>query len=739
MSLVSLSRGLISANDDGGGGRNSRIEQYLLAGTYLIEATTYLERDLQPQFADFTLVVHLIDEEEREASFNIKMEEIHVPDEVVACEPFEVHYRVGNLGRGGLDDVGGRAIVYVVGPRVFDRTPFINASEDRWQAGVSYHSALRTATPTSIAIDEVEPFEITLHRTGPSWVFVAINAHDWTGEEVAFHGIWRNLMVLSGLTFEPVMVSVDDSDYEVSARANANGYVTTSVTSVADPGAAVDPEMRAKAIYAAGVRTQLLDGIFERPEIAALSATAEPEPVSVANPSSDALTEVLGDQFTNDVTASGLVDALGAGEVINPVTVEDMTLGAAQTAAARYASLAGSWSALQERIDNGEALSFEEAFAVHSQLAYAENIIPSAVTAGEIVEAARVADMGWETPEVQEMIAGLAQQASCGDEETALSAALEEARVADDEALLALDDELRAVLPVYSLANDSARCAASDVDAITSRFLQTLSIDGNDELLRLLMPRPSTVEAPAPHRLRIIAQLDENGRVEHGVELSDGEQVMPSARFLSPEAPPAPPSKDRPAEFTQAFVLQAIERYEETGKEATVAYYNDPESQDGQWYVFILDQDDVIVSHADPALVSLHASEVLGPNSYPVGEGLVAVADEDGDWFDYTYPNPTSGGVETKHSWLVRHEGLVFGSGWYEPGPSTSDAPAYTQAFVQQAINLYDALGLEETIAYYNTEDSVDGQWYAFIVDGDGYTIAHTTTRSLGEGIQAFE
>ena len=284
----------------------------------------------------------------------------------------------------------------------------------------------------------------------------------------------------------------------------------------------------------------MLDGIFERPEIAALSAsaTAEPEPVSVANASSDYLLDALAEQYANDVTGAGLVGALAAGQVINPVAVEDMTLGAAQSAAARYASLAASWSALQERIDNGEALSFEEAFAVHSQLAYAESIIPSAVTAGEIAEAARAADIVWEATEVQEMIAGLARQAAyCGAGEETLSAALEEARVSDVDALMSLDAELRAVLPVYSLANDSARYAASDVDAATSRLLQSLSIDGNGELLRLLMPRPSTVEAPAPHRLRIIAQLDENGRVEHGVELSDGEQVMPSARFLSPEAP----------------------------------------------------------------------------------------------------------------------------------------------------------------------------------------------------------
>ena len=188
---------------------------------------------------------------------------------------------------------------------------------------------------------------------------------------------------------------------------------------------------------------------------------------------------------------------------------------------------------------------------------------------------------------------------------------------------------------------------------------------------------------------------------------------------------PGPSTSDAPA-YTQAFVQQAINLYDALGLEETIAYYNTEESVDGQWYAFIVDQDDVVISHAaDPSLVGLHASEILGPNDYPTAEALVEVADEDGEWFDYTFPNPASGNVETKHSWVVRHEGLVFGSGWYEPGPSTSDAPAYTQAFVQQAINLYDALGLEETIAYYNTEESVDGQWYAFIVDRNGYTIAH--------------
>ena len=62
--------------------------------------------------------------------------------------------------------------------------------------------------------------------------------------------------------------------------------------------------------------------------------------------------------------------------------------------------------------------------------------------------------------------------------------------------------------------------------------------------------------------------------------------------------------------------------------------------------------------------------------------------------------------METKHSWVVIHDGITFGSGWYERGPGKSDAPAYTRAFVQQAMNLYVALGLEETVAYYNTKES---------------------------------
>ena len=186
-----------------------------------------------------------------------------------------------------------------------------------------------------------------------------------------------------------------------------------------------------------------------------------------------------------------------------------------------------------------------------------------------------------------------------------------------------------------------------------------------------------------------------------------------------------PRKTDGPA-YTQAVVQQAINLYEALGLDSTVAYYNTKESVDGQWYVFMIDEDGTVIAHANPALVGQLASDVLGPNNYPTGAAVAAYADENGAWFDYTFTNPATDSVETKHSWMVIHDGITFGSGWYEEGPRKTDAPAYTEAVVQQAINLYEAVGLEDTVAYYNTKESVDGQWYAFIVDGEsGVTIAH--------------
>lgn len=195
---------------------------------------------------------------------------------------------------------------------------------------------------------------------------------------------------------------------------------------------------------------------------------------------------------------------------------------------------------------------------------------------------------------------------------------------------------------------------------------------------------------------------------------------------------PALPPKSDPAAFTQAFVQRAIDYYEDNGRQKTLDLYNSLPSVDGPWYVFIFDENDVMIAHATvPENVGKHADDIRGVGGFPVGNQVAAAATEGGAWTDYTYLNPSAGSFESKHSWVVKHDGLGFGSGWYEPGHSKDDGPAYTQALVQQAINLYDAIGRQQTVDYFNTPESVDGPWYVAMYDEDTNTIAHPTRKDF--------
>ena len=532
LSLVSLTEGLIGANDDGGELRNSRIERYLPAGAYLIEATTYLERDYQPLRADFELVVRFVDEEAKQQRFQIKIEETHTPYQVVAGEPFALHFRVGNLGGGDLATIGGSVRLYVVGPRVFDITRYIAASSNRWQAGVSYHTGAPVAHASSTEMSQVAPFEATFNSPGPTWLFVGAVTYNASREEVGFHGLWRNLMVVSGRTYDPVTVTVDDMDYEVAAEADEDGVVTPTVISPADPDAVIEADVQAKAVYAAGVRTQVLDGVFNRPGIAGLMAAEDTVAVSVENPSSTTLLTAFTDRYASAVSASGLAEVLARGEVINPSAVEDIVLSVSGTASAQYGALAASWAALQEQVNGGQTLSFSDAFALQSELAYAERVLAPAMKAGEAVVAKRKADDGWEDADVQTMVAALAAQVSCGDPMAVLRDTLGAADTADVDGLLTLDAELRAALPVYGMANDGALCASVAVDSANFQFLRSLSIAGNAELRDLMAAEP----APVPYTLRIIARVLDDGRIEHGVEFAGGRQVLPLIRYLATNA-----------------------------------------------------------------------------------------------------------------------------------------------------------------------------------------------------------
>ena len=199
------------------------------------------------------------------------------------------------------------------------------------------------------------------------------------------------------------------------------------------------------------------------------------------------------------------------------------------------------------------------------------------------------------------------------------------------------------------------------------------------------------------------------------------------------------PPKSAPADYTKFFVNNAISRYETQGLDATLAYYNREQSVDGQWYVFIIDENNLVIGHPDAHRLGLDLKRwvTLDATGYDFGPDMLS-APEDGKWVSYVYQNPESGGIgddhtgtlEYKHVWVVRHDGLLFASGWH------ISADEYTKYVVEEAIARFHAEGLEATLEHYNSAESVDAQWYVFIATPEGEILGHYNAEDFAEHLQ---
>ena len=274
------------------------------------------------------------------------------------------------------------------------------------------------------------------------------------------------------------------------------------------------------------------------------------------------------------------------------------------------------------------------------------------------------------------------------------------------------------------------------------------------------LPRPEPGLTRADMAAAVQAAIGELPAPEQGLTLAEIEQVVDAvvAEVAEPEptltreevrriarnAVASIPPKSAPAEFTKFFVDNAISRYRSQGLDATLSHYNRAESIDEQWYVFNVDENDKVVGHYDAHLIGEDRKGPIGvdANGYNFA-GSMLDATEEGRWVSYVYRNPESeaqgtddiGAHEYKHVWVVRHDGLLFASGWYV------DTDVCTKFFVKNAISRYHDEGLEATVAYYKRPGSVNGQWFSFLADGNGKIIAttfptcweETSTNCLGQ------
>ena len=183
---------------------------------------------------------------------------------------------------------------------------------------------------------------------------------------------------------------------------------------------------------------------------------------------------------------------------------------------------------------------------------------------------------------------------------------------------------------------------------------------------------------------------------------------------------------------TKDYVNRAIARYDAEGLDATIAFHNGPQSLDGQLYLFLIGADDLYLAHPIFShLIGTDIKEVVGSDGYELGKAL-AEATEEGIWVEYLWPHPVTRREQHKVTWAIRHDGLIFASGYYAGDPDTdsrewleADPREYTLRYVRRAIERYERNGLESTLNYYNSVASFEGQWYLFATDEDDVYNVH--------------
>ena len=530
--LLDESGTLLESDDDGGVGFNSRIERFLGAGVYTIEATNWGDRDLKGLIAaEFELTIA----SDEDAPI-IKLEQIDAPDRVVLGLPFELNYRVGNLGDEPLSALpDARVQVRVRWPYISDwRTPNIDTTDGETElfgVGASYHSSDAVSAFGSQSLPQLQPFEgLFRWRAGPTDVMLQVILVNNDFESLSSHWLSRPIMVLSGIEFDPVTVSVDNAEYRVAAVAADDGVVTTDVaplateddepTDATDDEAGLDLAITSRAIYAAGVRTQVLAGFGSaidelRGLTDSFSSSAGPIglPISeVAVPSAPTLDVLL--QTLNSAHDETLLNAGFDPQQFQSADMAERTVVLAGRAAAlRIEQFSRDWSSL---LEPDRVISSNEALEVHARLAFAQQVDARLIEAALLVLMKRDAEGGWSDPGVAAALEAYAGGVDCGVDSSALSFS---------------DGALRLQSPIYGHMLDRAYCGASAASDDHDLLLSGLDLDSNP-----VIPAPeAAAEPPAPPAVtanRLLARVLSDGQVEFAADLSNGDRALPVQRLL---------------------------------------------------------------------------------------------------------------------------------------------------------------------------------------------------------------
>ena len=174
-----------------------------------------------------------------------------------------------------------------------------------------------------------------------------------------------------------------------------------------------------------------------------------------------------------------------------------------------------------------------------------------------------------------------------------------------------------------------------------------------------------------------------------------------------------PVSSITPETKVQRIVEETIGLYESEGVDAFAAI-NAMAENDIPYYPFVLDPvAGTVVSHgAHPERVGGQSVILSGAADSPPEEIIERLQAGAGTWTEYVFEDPQDNVDKLKRSWLVLHDGYVFGSGYYV------DPAVRAQEVVDETIHLYEIHGEEDAFATINAMRSSDPAYpFAFTFD----------------------
>ncbi|MEI8179931.1 cache domain-containing protein [Aestuariivirga sp.] len=120
----------------------------------------------------------------------------------------------------------------------------------------------------------------------------------------------------------------------------------------------------------------------------------------------------------------------------------------------------------------------------------------------------------------------------------------------------------------------------------------------------------------------------------------------------------------------KAMVAKAIALYDEKGDAAFKVFGEGKASGflEGDVYIVVQSRgpEGKVLAHAANAkLDGVMLDTIADPSGKKFGTLMSAEATEAGGWFDYEWPDPSTGKLGDKKSWAVLHKDLVFIAGFY--------------------------------------------------------------------------